>query len=146
MRTILALFLIASSAAAQQISVQYAVAARAEKAGLGYNFERSSAQTDPECRRWVTTLPPDTLPFADAMKQLLDPVWLRYEVEDGKVVLYRNEREIDLKTARVTYSTPRQSVQYIVDALARQVGLGYNFEKSFAQTDPIAAASSSTSQ
>src|ERR1035437_8101171 len=36
----------------------------------------------------------------------------------------------------IKYSTDKKSVQYIVIDLAAQVGLGYNWEKSFAQTDP----------
>ncbi|HEY5912594.1 MAG TPA: STN domain-containing protein [Verrucomicrobiae bacterium] len=38
---------------------------------------------------------------------------------------------------KVTYSTEKDSVQDIVQKLAAQVGLGYDFEKSKKQTDPL---------
>jgi hypothetical protein len=37
---------------------------------------------------------------------------------------------------KVTYYTDQKSVQYIVIDLAQQVGLRYNWDKSFAATDP----------
>ena len=39
--------------------------------------------------------------------------------------------------SKVTYATQKESVQYIVQKLAAQVGLGYDFEKSKTQTDPL---------
>ena len=36
----------------------------------------------------------------------------------------------------INYSLDKKSVPYIVLDLAEQVGLGYNLEKSFMQTDP----------
>jgi hypothetical protein len=136
MKTIGICLLLLACAGAQQeskVSVQYAVISVASRAGLGYNWQKSFDQTDPACRIWVSNPPAESVPFATAMRQILDPVGLRYEVEDGKVVLYR---ATDLSNLRVNYYADKKSVQYIVIDLAQQVGLGYNWDKSFAATDP----------
>lgn len=70
-------------------SVQYVVIDLAKMVGLGYNWDKSAAQTDPERRRWVDGLSIKNKTFDQAMKTVLDPVHLRYEAEDNKVVLYR---------------------------------------------------------
>lgn len=72
-------------------------------------------------------------PFSAAMAKILDPVNLRYEIEAGNVVLYRSPPNLD---ELITYSADKKSVQYIVIDLAQQAGLGYNWNKSFAHTDP----------
>ena len=46
------------------------------------------AATDPECRRFVYDVSIKDRPFHEAMAAILDPVGLRYEVENGEVVLY----------------------------------------------------------
>ena len=51
--------------------------------------QKSAAQTDPERRRFLRNLTITNQPFEQAMKQVLGPVKFRYEVEDKKVVLYR---------------------------------------------------------
>ncbi len=136
MKTIGACLLLLACAGAQQdakISVQNAVKAIALEAGLGYDWQKSFDQTDPACRTWVRNPPAKSVPFATAIQQVLDPVGLRYEVENGEVVLYRTT---DLLSQKVSYYTAQKSVQYIVIDLAQQVGLGYNWDKSFAATDP----------
>ena len=70
-------------------SVQYVVIDLAAQVGLGYNWQKSAAQTDPERRRFLGNLTITNQPFEQAMKQVLAPVKLRYEVEDQKIVLYR---------------------------------------------------------
>jgi hypothetical protein len=128
-------------------SVQYVVIDLAAKVGLRYNWQKSFAQTDPQCRQWVRDVQMDKVPFAIALRQILDPVGLRYEVEQGEVVLYRaanappptdaERPAVPPSAAKViSYTTDKKSVQYIVIDLAARVGLGYNWQKSFAQTDP----------
>ena len=163
MRPVLALFATVCCALAQQdvkvtylatqASVQDIVKTMARQAGLGYNWQKSFDQTDPACRRFVQDVRIDSVAFVTAIQQILDPVGLRYQVENGEVVLYRGPNAPSPLTAetprpapppppagaldrKISYSTDRKSVQYIVIDLARQVGLGYNWEKSFAQTDP----------
>jgi hypothetical protein len=137
---------------ATQASVQDAVKSIAHQAGLGYNWQKSFDQTDPACRTWVRNPRINGIPFATAIRQVLDPVGLRYEVENGEVVLYRTpnglppgatldtstpvEPSPELLRRKVNYYTAQKSVQYIVIDLAHQVGLGYNWDKSFAATDP----------
>jgi hypothetical protein len=70
-------------------SVQYVVIDLARQVGLGYNWEKSATQTDPERRRFLNDVAIVDKPFHEAMKEILNPLKLRYEVEDGKVVLYR---------------------------------------------------------
>lgn len=70
-------------------SVQYIVIDLAKQVGLDYNWDKSFAQTDPECRRWVSDVSIKDQRFDKAMASILDPVDLRYEIEDGKIVLYR---------------------------------------------------------
>src|SRR5579864_820909 len=70
-------------------SVQYVVIDLAKQVGLGYNWDKSFSQTDPECRQWVTGVSITDQPFDKAMASILDPVNLRYKVEDDQIVLYR---------------------------------------------------------
>jgi hypothetical protein len=70
-------------------SVQYVVIDIAGQVGLGYNWDKSAAQADPERRMWVNNLRIKNKTFDAAMQQVLKPAGLRYEIEDGKVVLYR---------------------------------------------------------
>lgn len=132
---------------AAQASVQDVVRTMAAQAGLGYDWQKSFDQTDPLCRRWVRDVRIEAVSFETAMQQILEPVGLRYEIESGLVVLFRAPNAIQPADAElsaapsgaeklINYSTEKKSVQYIVIDLAAQVGLGYNWEKSFAQTDP----------
>lgn len=70
-------------------SVQYVVIDLAKMVNLGYDWNKSAAQTDPERRTWVDGLSIKNKTFDQAMKIVLNPVYLRYEVEDNKIVLYR---------------------------------------------------------
>jgi len=72
-----------------QKSVQYIVIDLAKQVGLGYNWQKSFAQTDPECRRWVRDVYIKDKPFREAIEGILRPVGLRYQVENDVIVLYR---------------------------------------------------------
>jgi hypothetical protein len=84
MKPILALFAIAGCAIAQQnvqvtylatqASVQDAVRTIASQAGLGYDWQKSFHQTDPQCRRWVHDVRIEAVPFDTAVRQILGPV------------------------------------------------------------------------
>jgi len=112
-------------------SVQDVVRAIAAQAGFGYEWQTSHDRTDPECRRFVPGLRLKNVPFRKAMEQVLDPVGLRYDVVNEAVVLSRSPAG-----PLLTYKSGTKTVQYIVIDLARQVGLGYDFDRSLAQTDP----------
>ena len=125
---------------ATQASVQDIAKTMARQAGVGYNWQKSFDQTNPECRRFVNDARIDAVPFATALQQILGPVGLRYQVENGEVVLYRDANApppVDVLEKKISYSSGQKSVQYIVIDLAKQVGLGYNWDKSYAQTDPV---------
>lgn len=130
---------------ATQASVQDITRSMAAQAGLGYNWQKSFDQTNPLCRRWVRDVRIEAVSFETAMHRILRPIGLRYEVENGVVVLFRGADAIQSAEGTMTppdagtlinYSTAKKSIQYIVIDLAAQVGLGYNWEKSLAQTDP----------
>jgi C-terminal processing protease CtpA/Prc len=78
-----------------QASVQDIVQNLAQQAGLEYDRQQSFKQTDPLCRRWVRNLAIKDKPCREALDQILKPVGLKYQVENGVVVL-----------SRVTASTP----------------------------------------
>jgi opacity protein-like surface antigen len=71
-----------------RISIQYAVMAVARQAGYGYDWDRSFTNTNPTCRRFITPRIKNK-PFRKAMSRILKPVGLTYQIEDGKVVLFR---------------------------------------------------------
>jgi hypothetical protein len=75
--------------AARQASVQDIVQDLARQVGLGYDWQKSFSQTDPLCRRWVNNVAIEDKSCREALDQILSPVGLRYQVEDGVVVLYR---------------------------------------------------------
>lgn len=75
--------------AARQASVQDIVQSLAQQAGLGYEWEKSFAQTDPLCRRWVNNVAIEGKPCREALDQILMPVGLRYQVEHDAIVLSR---------------------------------------------------------
>ena len=73
-------------AATDKIAVQYAVIELGKQAGLNYNWDESFKNTDPICREWVY---PDikNKPFRTAMKELLGPAGLTYELRENAIVL-----------------------------------------------------------
>jgi hypothetical protein len=121
---------------AQQASVQDIVQTIAAQAGLSYNWQRSFDQTKPDCQRWVYDIRLIQIPFASAMRQLLQPGGLTYRIEDGAIVLDRDPNPPRGTGALLDYASAGKTVQYVAIDLAEQVGLGYDFNKSFAQTDP----------
>jgi len=77
--------------AAEQASVQDIVQNLAEQAGLKYDWQKSFAQTDPLCRQWVRNVTIDGQTCQQALDQILKPVGLRYQVENGVLVLSRQD-------------------------------------------------------
>jgi hypothetical protein len=73
----------------QRRSVQYIVIDLAKQVGLGYNWDKSFAQTNPQCRRYADNVSIQDQSFDKAMARILGPLRLRYQVEGDKVVLYR---------------------------------------------------------
>ncbi|HXR04228.1 MAG TPA: STN domain-containing protein [Verrucomicrobiae bacterium] len=75
----------------KQASVQDIVRSLAELVGLKYNWQKSFDQTDPLCRKWVWNVTIDGKTCQQALEQILKPVGLRYQVEDGVLVLSRQD-------------------------------------------------------
>jgi hypothetical protein len=76
-------------ASTNKISLQYAVMEILKQAGIEYNFKKSQENVGDLARRWIT---PNIVnqPYDAALKQILGPFGLSFEVADGKVVLKRN--------------------------------------------------------
>jgi hypothetical protein len=78
-----------------KVSVQFLVRDLVKQVGLRYDFKKSYAQTDPLCRRWLRDVSIKDKPCRQALEEVLKPAGLRYEVENGAVVLYqRNWGEV----------------------------------------------------
>ncbi|HXP61499.1 MAG TPA: STN domain-containing protein, partial [Dongiaceae bacterium] len=75
--------------ASAQASVQDIVQTLAQQVGLQYDWKTSFAQTDPLCRRWVRNVAIEGKTCHEALEQILKPVGLRYQVENGAIVLSR---------------------------------------------------------
>ncbi len=112
----------------EQTSVQDAARAIATP-GLPYDWQRSHDQTGPTCRQSLHHVQISDATLETAMHQILDPFGLRYEIENGAIVLHRRE-------GPVSYRTAQMSVQDIARDLARQAGYIYDWEKSYSQTEP----------
>jgi hypothetical protein len=74
---------IAPGASVQDIAIDLA-----KQVGLGYNWDKSYAQTDPECRPFVDHVSIKNQPFGKAMASVLNRVALHDRVGGGQVVLY----------------------------------------------------------
>jgi carboxyl-terminal processing protease len=136
----------------EQASVQDIVQSLAEQVGLRYDRQKSLAQTDPLCRNWVQNVAIEGKTCNEALEQVLKPVGLRYQVEKGVLVLSRQDEGTQPPKSgaqaaagpaasrlgsKVKYTSEQASVQDIVQSLAEQVGLRYDWQKSLAQTDPL---------
>jgi beta-lactamase regulating signal transducer with metallopeptidase domain len=75
----------------QQASVQDIVENLAEQVGLKYNWQKSHDQTDPLCRNWVRDVAIHDETCRQALEQILKPVGLHYLVENGALVLSRQD-------------------------------------------------------
>ena len=72
-------------------SVQYIVIDMAKQVGLGYNWEKSFSQTDPECRRFVFNVSIKNQPFQTAMGRILGPA-------SGHILFHGDDVRHDLKS------------------------------------------------
>ena len=73
-------------ATSDKLAVQYAVLELSKQVGLKYNWDESFKNTAPLCQQWVN---PDIKgkPFSTAMKELLAPIGLTYELLGNAIVL-----------------------------------------------------------
>jgi hypothetical protein len=75
--------------ASAKASVQDVVQSLAEQAGLKYEWQKSFTQTKPLCNSWVHSVAIEGKTCHEALEQVLKPVGLHYEVENGTMVLSR---------------------------------------------------------
>jgi len=76
-----------------KISVQYAVIEVLKQVGASYNWGDSFRNTDPICRRWIRPSI-QNLTCEEALREILDPVGLTFQIIRGKVVLTRTTASI----------------------------------------------------
>lgn len=74
--------------AAKEASVQDIVENVAEQAGFRYDRQKSFAQTAPVCQKWMQNVTIDGKTCQQALEQILKPLGLRYQVENGVIVLW----------------------------------------------------------
>jgi hypothetical protein len=79
-----------SGAPTDRLSLQYAVIELGKQVGLQYDWNESYKNTDPLCRRWVY---PEikNKSFQSAMKELLHPLGLTYELRDGTTIVLKKK-------------------------------------------------------
>jgi len=90
---------------ANQASVQDVVQTLAHQVGLGYDWQKSFAQTDPLCRRWVTNVVMEGKSCREALDEVLGPLRLRYQLQRGEIVLSRMSL---FEAARQALTGPRK--------------------------------------
>jgi hypothetical protein len=76
-----------------QKRVQYVVSALGQQVGLRYNWRKSYRHTRPVCLRFLHNVVIEDEPFRQAIQEVLTPVGLRYQIENGEIVLYRQRRQ-----------------------------------------------------
>ncbi len=86
----------------EQASVQDIVQSLAEQVGLGYDWQKSSTQTDGLCRNWVRNVAIEDKTCAQALEQILKPFGLGYQVEEGVLVLSRQATSVPPSKGYVT--------------------------------------------
>jgi len=131
-----------------RLSVEEAVRAVCAQAGVPYNKEPSHRNTHPTWARWIAPVIENMRP-EDALDEILAPVNLTYAIEDNGLIMDRIEDGLEPTKRLVTLKSPYLlskapdtegnmiSLQYAVIAIGQQAGIGYNWDKSFENTDPI---------
>jgi len=104
--------------AAEQASVQDIVQNLAEQAGLKYDWQKSLSQTDPLCRQWVRNVTIDGQTCQQALEQILKPVGLRYQVENGVLVLSRQTEGTHPPKSGASSISPPMGKGYVTNGLA----------------------------
>ncbi|HPD28620.1 MAG TPA: hypothetical protein PLL20_01400 [Phycisphaerae bacterium] len=76
------------NAPTDRITAQYVAILVAEQVGLQYDFKTSFTNTNPKCRQWI--YPEfEGIPCNVALKQVLDPLGLTYELKGDRIVLQK---------------------------------------------------------
>jgi TonB family protein len=134
-----------------QISVQDAIGAVAEQAGLRYDWKTSLNNTVPIITKLIR---PDVRnqSWQESLEQILKPLDLTYKIASNKIVIDKTPA-LQAMSVKLTKSvtlvppynnvqpgeeTDRISVQFAVRAIASQLGLEYNWEKSAKNLNVIA--------
>ena len=82
------------------LSVQYAVIAITEAAGISYRWDKSAKLADPQRRQFVKPLNVNGKTTAQALDELLGPVGLKYDIDAEGLYLYNPEKYQPPQTTR----------------------------------------------
>jgi len=135
-----------------RLSVQYAVIAVCEKAGIPYQWEKSQKLTGEDARRYISPVDIKDVAAAKAISDILTPIGLAYELDDNGLYLIKGEGSAEIpQPAAVSGNTDeymktlekkvsvnvtnspdgdRLTVQYAVIAVCEKAGVPYQWEKS----------------
>jgi hypothetical protein len=69
------------------LTVQYAVIAICEKAGVPYQWEKSKELASPECKQFIASVHIKDMPAEEAIMGILSPVGLKFEVDGNGLYL-----------------------------------------------------------
>jgi hypothetical protein len=129
------------------ITVFEAVYDVTEQAGLAFDWKASYTNANPFIGQ---TIRPEIKkqPLEKALDLILKTVSLTYKLDSGKITVFKMDDQ-DLArlnqpvTIRAPFNIPgnpsdRLSVQFAVNFIAEQVGLGYDARTSYQNTDPLA--------
>ena len=73
----------------QRLTVQYAVLAVCEPAGVPYQREHSAKLADPERKRFVPPVHVENVPAQQVISGILSPVGLKFGVDDNGLYLHK---------------------------------------------------------
>ncbi len=82
-----------------RLSIQYAVIAICEDAGIPYQGEKSARLANPECRSYTEPLHIENVTLEKALLDVLSPVGLRYDFDENGLYLYQADSK-NIKKAR----------------------------------------------
>jgi len=77
------------SPAGERLTVQYAVQAICEAAGVPYQWQKSANLGDPERRNWVAPVHMSNTPADEVIRDILAPVGLKFDVDDNGLYLHK---------------------------------------------------------
>ena len=73
----------------ERLTLQYAVQAICEAAGVPYQWQKSANLAEPERRNWVAPVHMSNTPADKAITDILAPVGLKFDVDDNGLYLHK---------------------------------------------------------
>ena len=80
-----------------RLTVQYAVIAVCEAAGVPYKWEKSAQQAEPERREFIEPLHIKDTPASEAITDILKLFGLNYAIDSDGLFIYKNQEQVQNK-------------------------------------------------